>query len=684
MANYSSKFRVFQNWGTPTAGTPLDQNVFVFGPQYDLHRYSDVDEREQLTRHYFEAKKAGADDSRTNLVIKEPFEVSAVNVLDEASVEVYAENAYINLLPGVSFYELGELADVTVVGDYLDGVLRFNGKKLIGKSVDPDLASPVALTDVIAFRPTTGDGSWEFVNILKIEIDGADTVVTLVDGLPDFVSDGNAEVYICRKFASVKVEPSKVTSEVVEIGTNTTVKIGDNNRLVLVADVAVGYRTLHKSASVGIHVATSMADVEDVLGKADPANPIAMGVFNAFVGGAFVVYYYVTGGESVAEFTRALELSRHNKTLYYLVPMSQDAGVLTAVVAHVTNMSNENVKHWRTAFLCSAVEDSTTTDFEVTGLGVYSQNGVKYVVVKADGGAPDAVEGDVIELADGRKFVAARKMNRTSILTKTKYVDPESGVDDEYAFVDGETVDATITHTLTSHETAAAAAGAAKSYGTHRAVDVFPKTYKFGGETYSSLFAAPIIAGMKASVVPQAPITNAVIPGVDDVPDTYAVFTDADLDTAAAGGCLVMKQDQAGDAVYVRKQITTGVSSNVLAKSELSMVVNFDNITYQFDSLIEGYKGSYNVTPSLIRRIRADILARLYYLAHNTASNDLVGSQILDGRIESINVDPTNATRIIAHVVVVLPAPFNEMDLYLTVDVSTEVTETTEATVGLV
>lgn len=668
MANYSSKFRVFQNFGAPTAGTALDQNVFVFGPKYALHRYTDEDERAQLTGHLFTFKDAGAETTAKDLVIDNPFVLSAYEDVDLDGVEVYMEDAYVNLLPNNTYYLMGEYGSVSFKGDYLDGVLVFSGTKLAGKDRDEAVAKDVVAGDYIAFRPVSDDDDWQFVRIADVKVDGNDTIVTLSTGAPDCVADMTPELYVCTKFGSVEVEPVTKREDAVVIGSNTAVTVNDETRYVIRGKVFVGYRALSTVSSNGIQVATSSAEVESILGKADPKNPISMGVFNAFVGGAPVVYYYVTAGEKASDFAKALDLSVHNKTIYYLVPMSQDNQVLDTVIGHVKAQSTENTKHWRIAVLCSAISNTNTVNFTVTGFGKYSIDGVYYKTLKVAAGAPDVSANDEI-VADGVKYFAVKRLNNTTILTDAKYEDAEVS-----ASATGDLdVSATLTHVLTNVEYVTAAAGSAKAHGTFRCVDLFPKTYSFGGDTYNSMFAAPIIAGMKVNSLPHEPITNAVIPGVDAVPEVYTRFSDGELDIAAAGGNLVMTQDQAGDAVYVRKQITTGVTSNVLAKSELSMLVNFDNVTYQFDSLLEVFKGSYNVTSSLIRRVRAELSNLIYKLSHNMPVDSLLGPQILGGQVKEVYVDPTNATRIIAHVVVVLPAPFNEMDLYLSVDVTTDV-----------
>jgi len=642
MATYSTKMRVFQNWGTPQAGDPGEQNVFVFGPKYSLSRYTDPVEKEQMVPYSFES-------TGESVTIKDVVPVSANYKL--TSFEMYAENAY---------YKKADLNsdDVTVDGQYLDGVLLVRGDVDVEKG------------DYIAVK---SEQSLDFIRVNAVEkVADAEysevswTKIALVEGLPDAFADGGVPVgttvFVAHKLDSVKVNDAAVSVSAADVTFNPTGAITVNGADVdiIKADLFFSTKRLYTGTASGIQMAASSADVEEVLGPADPENPVSMGVMNAFLGGARVVYYYVTEGDSVDAFSKALERATLNSTLYYLVPMTQDEKVLALVVSHVKTMSTEEVKRWRVAVVCTPVNRTVVTDeLVVKSNGIYINQNTAYKTLVFADKAPDVVDGDVITVGE-TEFTCVKKLNSTTVLTDSTDTDSAS------------IGDAKLTHVLTDSEYAKAVAGSAKGLGTFRAIDVFPKTYGFAGDRYSGLYLAPIVAGMAVSELPHAPLTNKVVPGVDDIPEIYNGFSSAQLDTMAAGGTFIVTQDQMGEACYVRKQLTTGTSSNVLAKTEFSMVRNFDWISYYFNSVVESFKGSYNVTPSLVQLIYNRLWTAVHHLA-NLKYDDMIGPMILgDSRVEDVYVDPTNATRIIAHVVVVLPAPFNEMDLYLSVEVMAE------------
>ena len=670
MANYSTKIRVFQSWGTTAPGTATDQNVFVFGPKYDLHRYTDADERRLLTPFEYTADIA----SGADVTFAGAFALADNGYeLDAASVHVYAENAYTD--KGVTI----DPADVHIEGSPYDGVLFVDGASL---------EASIKKGDYICFQHKSGSTlTTSFVRINGV--DGAatrtetvqdeettvsGTRVTLVSGIPDIAVSSTeiatgVTLAVVEKYDSIELPASSFAVS----GPALVVKNQSTAAKPLVSGtVYAGYRSKYIGASTGIEMFSSVSEVETVLGKADPENPISMGVVNAFLGGAPVVYWYITPGDQEADMDGALGAATMQKSLYYLVPMTQDAEALARVVSEAKRLSKEETKRWRMVFLCSPVSDEFSDSVALTGTGQYTTSTGTWQVLKVSS-IPDKVsDGDKVTFTTGGKdyeFVVTRALNETTLLTKSEY---SEGVPTSF------TATGTFTHVYSNDEYARAVAGHAEGFGSLRVVDCFPKTYGFGGETYSSMYMAPIFAGMAASVLPQAPITNMAVPAVDDLPDTYARLNETQLDTIAAGGVMIAKQDLRNSGVYIRKQLTTSNESSIVT-TELSCVKNFDNVTHRFSNLLDGFRGSYNVTPRLLTMVRVRMGTLLHELMYNGV-DEMIGPQLLTGsEVRDVYVDPTNATKIIAHVHCVVPAPFNDMDLYLSCDVTSDVEASVEA-----
>jgi hypothetical protein len=642
MANYSSKFRVFQDWGSPEAGTAGPQNVFVFGPKYMLSRYTDESEKAQIEPIHFNA--AGG-----SYTFKNAIEDVVDYEVRKDFVSVYVEDAFVKIA------EI-DTSDAFVDGDYTDG-------KIVVRS---DVA-PAAKGDYLYY--TDPDGVSDNIKIQSVEpVEDAEYgdvkwfEIQLVTGLDDSFEAGipaGYRLYTAKKLDSVKVNDAAVSIE----GEDASIDLDEAvaSGTLLEGNAFFSVKRLYIGESGSISVLTSVGDVEDALGPADPENPLSLGVYNAFLGGASVVYWYMTSGEKKESFDKALDRATLDSSLYYFVPMTQDYEILQSVARYCDTQSDKDHKRWRISICCSDVGyTKVSTDYEVTGTGEYGTS-AKYVTLKFDGGAPDVVTGDTVSVGD-IEFRVTRRLNKTTVLTSTR-------VDAIDTPVKGAAV---VTHERTNSEYATAVAGSASRFGTQRVVDVFPKRYKFVGDEYSGMFLAPVIAGIAASVEPQAPITNKAVPCVDDIPDVYSRLSSTDLDTIAAGGVLIVTQDVEGGNCYIRKQLTAGTPSGVLAKSELSMVKNYDNIAMAFNGVMEGFKGSYNVTQELVRTVNVRLKDMIYYLQNNQVSS-LIGPQLLgDSRVERVAVDPSNRAKILAWVHCDLPVPFNDMDLFLSVVTTAE------------
>ena len=701
-SSYSTKMRVYQNFGYAPIGVASDQNVFVFGPRYDLHRYDDEDEKSKLVPYDYEMNVTSA--AAANTTISGVFGDVAVNYeLDESSVKVFAEDAFSCIR---DFSVEWTPAGVSIAGNsYYDGVVRIAGIDLSGSTESTlaelktkGFARALKAGDYIAFQKQDSSSGLvtRFMQIASLEYgtwtveagggqeDGEETqnsevtgtTVTFTTGFPDDLQtlEGVTVVIGLEKASSIELPAASFSvsgSDVVissqRLPASYAGHVNGLARPLFCGTLYVEYRTLDVGTQSSIEVLSSVGDVESVLGPADPRNPISLGVMNAFIGGAPVVYYYCTPGSDAKAIGQALVRAEQDRTLYFLVPMTQDRDALHTVVSHCVSMSNAEKARWRLPFMCTPVSRETETDVSVTGFGAYQVKGTSYKTVKVASVPEDLTDGDSFTAVVGGttyEFTVARRLNDTTILLdEPANSAPASG-----------TGTGKIVHSLSTDEYVVAVAAATKSYSTFRVVDCFPKTYGYDGNTYSSMFLAPIVAGLAASVQPQAPITNKTVPGVDDLPETYSGLSQAQLDKIAAGGVLIVTQDLRGEAVYVRRQLTAGASEGNLLTAELSLVKNADNVTHGFNRLLDEFKGAYNVTPGLIDRVWTD-LSNLVYRYMTVYTDDLIGPQLLTGsEVLDVYVDPTNATRIIAHIRCILPAPFNEMDLYLSFDVTTEVT----------
>ena len=268
------------------------------------------------------------------------------------------------------------------------------------------------------------------------------------------------------------------------------------------------------------------------------------------------------------------------------------------------------------------------------------------------------------------KDVDPAHMNRTEIIDEVeKHCDEMSQADKKswrIAFV------SSIPKKLeseTASKHAQAVANESSRLANHRVYNVFPGSLRdISGQTVDGMYAAAAVCGLACSVLPQQPITNVEVEGFLDIPATYAEYSRADLDTIAGGGTLIVMQDRAGGVIYVRHQISTAYSKGEgVATAELSMVRNLDSISYYFANRFAPYIGKYNITPDLLAELKAVLHDGLSFLKTATEGNRLIGPQLLDEgtEIKSIYQHPQQKDHVSANIILNLPAPFNNFDLYL-------------------
>ena len=197
-----------------------------------------------------------------------------------------------------------------------------------------------------------------------------------------------------------------------------------------------------------------------------------------------------------------------------------------------------------------------------------------------------------------------------------------------------------------------------------RRVDlVWPDRVGNGGKTFPGYYLCAALAGLRSGVLPQQGLTNVAIVGFDDLSRTTQFFSANQLNTMAAAGYWIVTQAPDG-VVYTRQQLTTDAASGNLKYAEQSITTNLDSISYQFLNVMKPYIGRGNVTPTMINVLSGAILGVISSL-ENTIAVQILGPQVLGATIVQLSQDPTFADRIICKINLELPAPLNNLELYL-------------------
>lgn len=451
------------------------------------------------------------------------------------------------------------------------------------------------------------------------------------------------------------------------------------------ADMFMQYRALMTTNSSVIQLLQDISGVFNAVGTVHPDNPLAQGLYNALLNsGNRGVYYIGLPSNDMAGWSYCLSRASLTTDVYGLCPLTRDIDVIDEVIAHVDAMSSPTQKAWRIAFigqdmpaetaiynqaqnldgvnyLCTITADPVTGKFTI--LNFVDENGAPSVVTKC---LTDVRAGDHVKTV----FATDAWGNETNVVYQVKSVvsnsrlklvaGPASAVD-VAAKVE-------VWHPYNIQETAEAVAARSTNLFNRRVYNCFPPSFSLGGVTQTAEFGAAMIAGLTSSVPPQQPLTNIQIVGIDDVPLVYRTFSRDQLNTIAGGGTLILMQDQPGGEVYVRHQISTAYSTGDLNQSELSMVKNFDSVSYYFAVRFAPYIGRYNVTPGILNLIYGILNDGIGYLGSLT-NVGLLGPQIDLANTEIVGVQqsPIAKDTVIATVNLGLFAPFNVLQLQLIV-----------------
>lgn len=439
--------------------------------------------------------------------------------------------------------------------------------------------------------------------------------------------------------------------------------------VVEAARMYVQFRYLDTSAATTID---HIIDVSEITGQIDPGNPLWYGVYLAKLNsGECPVYYMSTQGIELERYIEVLKKATLTDDIYVLCPMTDNLEVLNAVEGHVNEMSGPETKRWRIAFIAPPVTESTTV-IEDTYLRLMDPVARTAMFVTGPSGEdPDTNIHAKTTLAPNDTIYI--RVNNTPVSTQVYRI-----INDQLiqltkipeGFVTNAEVEK-IDHTYTSTELADQIASLARHYADRRMYAVFPDTIRqlIDGETLDvpGYYAAAAVAGLCSSTLPQQPLTNMPITGIDDVPATYEKFDNLELNTMAAGGAFIIAQDLPNDVVYVRHQLSTATYQGNLLTRELSITKNVDSISYYLAETCDDLIGKYNVTPELIRTVRNRLEAAIRYLENDLGS--LYGPQLLEENTEILSVaeHPTLADHIEAYIRLNPPKPFNVLDIRLTV-----------------
>ena len=731
MAYVLPQVLINQIFNQVSLNTIKDLNVLVIGPNYQIFRYSDPTFKKELFIGGYNGKYIDQGTGEDIRKVEYP-DRPADSVVDENYVKLFGDDVMIELVNladnGIDgFYKLTD----EEAGADLDGCIKFN-VPVAGEGRDKTIfPRSIVPGDVIHIKYGSNGETFEST-VLEVYASDEDLpenqdCLRIADTLPPELrpeADSNEQVYVvaevsfCASLTGVEIPREADVSpdatralyqwlpqpdDVILYPTltepeNLTIAYPawDNKRHEIIsAKLYVEYRALLHVATDAIHSIERSTDVANMLGQDDVDNPLAFGVKKCTQNSADrTVYYMATRGETLEDYQRVLEAAAKTDKVYFIVPLTRDEAVITAVQAHVDEMSSKENKRWRIAFVCSEIPEENrlyTKAASTDGEGFFGiigppnnlsgdKNNIIFQFVEGDDPEnyrpatgvkcnSQVVAGDKVRVYDGGKDIWTGKDTYTDYTVDTVISNTvlrlKSGPKDPIETKRRSEV----IHLYTYAEKTTAIASTSRNMADRRMYNVFPNWVGSEGITFGGEFAAAAAAGLASSVLPQQPITNVELVGIDDVPICYETYTRTQLNEIAEGGTFIIMQDLPGDRVYVRHQLSTDYVSGNLLKSELSITKNLDSISYYFAEVYKPYIGKYNITPKLIEQLRAEAEGALSKLESETGAGILIGPQVLAEGTEIVTFeqDQVNQDHVYAHIKLNLPRPFNVLDLDLEV-----------------
>ena len=447
--------------------------------------------------------------------------------------------------------------------------------------------------------------------------------------------------------------------------------LGSTQLPVIKAKAYVPYRALLVNGSLEFNTISDISEIDTVLGKTIPANPLAYGVYKALENSnGQVVNYISIATDDITGYTNSIETLSKHEECYFVVPLTSDNATQQLFKSHVDTMSSKTKGLERVLFISKPSSNTqvlygkktgdngywtgtvpTTTTIEIPGAtfitdGVRAGDSVRTAIVTSDSGDVTYTTSSValvnsqtqLTLATASPALANNSSNRIDIIRN-----------------------------LSRDEQASAIADQSGSFDNRRDYVIWPDLpIDDEGLEVPGHFLACSVAGLKSSVAPHQGITNYTLTGWSNMARSYKYFTPTQLNVIAGGGTMIVTQNAAGGEIYIRHQLS---SDNFDAnRSELSITTNLDSITKFLRGDLKKLIGKYNNTESFHQLARTMITQKISYLMSIT-STATAGAQItsFDPASLIVETDPIIRTTVNASLSIGLPYPVNNFNLVLTV-----------------
>ncbi len=600
-------------------------------------------------------------------------------------------------------------------GDAEITVTSSNGRDRSGPTAVTAAATAIAVGNygvTISFAGSALCAGDIYTIAVTAETEGALKTLVLNDNVPEelqgeevdlrlFIPKTGIELARVRSLPSNAVNWTPTADEITvesEIYlTDST--LTDNGELVPVAlesaDMYIHYRSWVEEGGGTIVRISSLADVADALGTADPDNPIAYAVDRALRNTASellripkitasantdIVVALPIGGDpsTIALWEDALNALEGEEDASQIVVLSDSPAVFDLVKAHIEAQSDDSEGYYRRAWITAQVEqtealvdEATTTDEEIalaTVTATPATSPTKYTTltctsangqfttkgVRAGDEVRISYDEDLLGNEVYDSYTVASVTSQNTLILETG---PTAAISVAVKFE--------VWRTHTKSEYAQRIREFAEDYKTEtgRINVIWPKTVEIDSVSVPGSFLAAAVAGLAGSVPSHQNLAGVGIEGITTVAQSNPFFRPAQLNDLADGGVFVISADRDGN-VFVRNANTPDTEST---NTRLEMVVrNSDMVRYGLKDSFSEITGVTNITdaldPIMIDKVRA-LEARLKVAAVGQELGVPIAALVFSSSSAVVGQDDARSVSVAMRG----PVPFNTLVLNLQV-----------------
>jgi len=487
-----------------------------------------------------------------------------------------------------------DVAPITVIGDGFDTT---------------KLADAVQIGDSLIFTLTSASGVYSRVCTVSSYLD-ADTLVLDTQFAPDSsysagVITGTIRIIRAGDFAIA----NSTVDETAKTVTHASVPTFKLNGLEVSAykkgTAYVEYRALKEPTDddrpMRVHAGMTLI-------SANPEAELGYGVHCALKGGEgeATIFAVRTGGDTVADFKKALDSISVSAVYYALVPITTNREVMLAIRDHVVAMRKDDKKNFRRAYIgIDSFEARELTD--------------TLEVATVAGSILTFTEAELVaELGDSEFISVGDKINAAGNTTTYTVIgrDEANARPDTTLWLDRnpDTITAGGDITVVKYPKAERVADdiiqVAETLDNRSVCLIWTSNgISTDASTPTNLpnrFLAANIAGIRGRLPQHQGLTRTNVSAINASPDMYTTFSSSLQDKLAAHGVFIVTQEYEDGAVYIRHQITTETDDGPLSYED-SIGVNFDMITFNIAAACDKYIGKFNGTKDVIKAIYDEV-----------------------------------------------------------------------------